>query len=94
MTRLRRTIGRERGYTLVEMLIVLSILTTVMAGLTTLFDPDALAACVAEGVREQEPVTASVNVRFTNCRTSSPSAVGAAVRALGVALVVLKPAPP
>jgi prepilin-type N-terminal cleavage/methylation domain-containing protein len=37
MKRLRRAIGRERGYSLVEMLIVLSILTTVMAGLTTLF---------------------------------------------------------
>jgi prepilin-type N-terminal cleavage/methylation domain-containing protein len=37
MTRLRGAVGRERGYTLVEMLIVLSILTTVMAGLTTLF---------------------------------------------------------
>ena len=32
MKRLRRAVGRERGYSLVEMLIVLSILTTVMAG--------------------------------------------------------------
>jgi prepilin-type N-terminal cleavage/methylation domain-containing protein len=37
MTRFRGAVGGERGYTLVEMLIVLSILTTVMAGLTTLF---------------------------------------------------------
>jgi prepilin-type N-terminal cleavage/methylation domain-containing protein len=37
MIRLRRRLGRERGYSLVEMLVVLSIMSTVMAGLTTLF---------------------------------------------------------
>jgi prepilin-type N-terminal cleavage/methylation domain-containing protein len=37
MSRIRRILRAERGYSLVEMLIVLSILTTVMAGLTTLF---------------------------------------------------------
>lgn len=37
MTRLLRAVGRERGYTLVEMLTVLVILTTVMAALVTLF---------------------------------------------------------
>ena len=37
MIRLLRAIRGERGYSLVEMLIVLVIMTTVMAGLTTLF---------------------------------------------------------
>jgi prepilin-type N-terminal cleavage/methylation domain-containing protein len=37
MIRIRRILRAERGYSLVEMLIVLSIMTTVMAGLTTLF---------------------------------------------------------
>ena len=37
MSAIRRILRAERGYTLIEMLIVLSIMTTVMAGLTTLF---------------------------------------------------------
>src|SRR4051812_48506412 len=36
MTRVRRILRADAGYSLVEMLIVLSIMTTVMAGLTTL----------------------------------------------------------
>ena len=37
LTRMRRRIGAQRGYTLVEMLTVLLILGVVMAGLTTVF---------------------------------------------------------
>jgi hypothetical protein len=45
------------------------------AGITTLFDPDALAACVAEGVRERAPESLTRHPAPARMRSPSPSRI-------------------
>jgi prepilin-type N-terminal cleavage/methylation domain-containing protein len=91
MTRLRRLLGRQSGYSLVELITVMAILGTILGGLTTAFVQGSTAELHANRrVQAQLEATAAFDRlrRDIHCASSAPGATSSPSSAITLTVPV------